>query len=149
MKTETIFSNADSVGFSLTGGKRTLVDFINGTIECGFASPANDYIHSQIDIADLLIDNANATYVIQAQGVSMVDAGIETGDYLIIERGKEYQTNDIAVCCVNGEYTVKRVIVQGENARLIPANANFNEIILSEGDDLTVWGLVKWILKKR
>jgi len=124
-----------------------LVELFDAAVQCGFASPANDFVHDPIDVRDLLIDNKEATFIIKSVGLSMLDDGISPGDYLIIDRGKAYYPDGIALCCVNGEFTVKRVNV--ETATLKPANKEFKNLVLSEGDELIVWGMVVWTLKKQ
>jgi len=142
-----IYKNSELELYKCSGNDLpSVIKFIDGSVSCGFASPANDFVHDPIDVRDLLIDNPEATFIIRATGTSMIDAGIADGDYLIIDRGKPYYPDGVALCCVNGEFTVKRV--NKETATLVPANKNFKPITLTDGDELIIWGMVCWVLKK-
>jgi len=142
-----LFKNEDWEVYTYkAGGNTSMVELFDAAVQCGFASPANDFVHDPIDVKDLLIDNEEATFIVKATGVSMIDDGINPGDYLIIDRGKAYYPDGIALCCVNNDFTVKRVNVA--TATLKPANKKFKNLVLSEGDDLRVWGMVSWVLKK-
>jgi len=129
-----------------TTASEAFAKFIDDRVSCGFASPANDFFHEPIDMNDLLIDNRDSTFVIKAMGVSMIEAGIHPGDYLIFDRGKPYYPGGIALCVLNNEFTVKYVDL--EKKQLTPANKDFNPIQLSEGDELAIWAMLSWSLKK-
>lgn len=126
-----------------SGKAATLFDT---AVACGFASPAQDYVHDPIDMNDLLIDNPDATFIVKSIGNSMTGAGIHPGDYLVIDRGREYFPGCIALCCVNSDFTVK--YAYAEQGILRSANKRFKDIVLSEGDTLHIWGLVTYCLKK-
>lgn len=106
----------------------------------GFESPAAEYTQVDLDLTQLLIEHPTATYIGYAQGESMVDAGIHSGDLLIISRAESVKNNDIIVANLNGVFVVKQV--DKPNKRLLAAAKGYNPYILSSGDEFQVEGVV-------
>jgi len=120
----------------------------DGAVCAGFTSPADDYLESQINLNAELIRNPDATFVVRVQGDSMTEDGIENGDYLIVDRSLPPQHGAVVVCYLNEGFTVKRLEIKGRTVRLLPANPAFQPIEVQEGDELTVWGVVTYVIKK-
>jgi DNA polymerase V len=78
----------------------------------------------------------------------MVGAGIDDGDLLVVDKSLEPQHNSIAVCFIDGEFTVKRLKVSGEDVYLQPENSAYDPIKITEGNDFLVWGIVTHVIKK-
>ena len=78
----------------------------------------------------------------------MVDAGINEGDLLIIDRSLSPHDGSIAVCFIDGDFTVKRLSVRDDGVFLTPANASFPELKVSEESNFQVWGVVSHIIKR-
>jgi len=78
----------------------------------------------------------------------MVDAGINEGDLLIIDRTLTPHDGSIAVCFIDGDFTVKRLSIREEGLFLTPANASFPELRVSEDSNFEVWGVVSHIIKR-
>ena len=95
-----------------------------------------------------LITNPSATFCARVIGNSMVDAGINEGDLLIIDRSLTPHNGSIAVCFIDGDFTVKRLSVREEGVFLTPANADFPEMAVPEDSNFQVWGVVSHIIKK-
>ena len=74
--------------------------------------------------------------------------GIRDGDILVIDKSEEPQDGAIAVCFINGEFTVKRLSIRDGSVTLLPSNPKYQAITVSEGDDLSVWGIVRYVIKK-
>jgi DNA polymerase V len=121
--------------------------FSNDGIPAGFPSPASDYLDLSIDLNQELVDNPNATFYARAKGNSMQDAGIHNGDVLVVDRSLTADNGDIIVAFLNGEFTVKRLRFTGETCLLLPANQDFPQIRINEGDDFRVWGVVTFVIK--
>jgi DNA polymerase V len=121
---------------------------VDGTICAGFPSPADDYFQQQIDLKAVLVQNPDATFVVRVQGNSMTGDGIDDGDVLIVDRSVAPQTGSVAVCYLNNGFTVKRIEKKGDKIRLLPANPDFAPIEVQEGDELVVWGIVIYTIKK-
>lgn len=124
------------------------LQFFENRIQAGFPSPAQGEYSDSIDLNQELISNAAATFCARVIGNSMVDAGINEGDLLIIDRSQPARDGRIAVCFVDGDFTVKRIVVRADGVYLVPANADFPEMHVGEGSDFQVWGIVTHIIKK-
>lgn len=136
--------------YNVDNSTSKLIPFSENQLVCGFPSPATDYLDLSIDLNKELIQNPNATFCGRVKGNSMIDAGIEEGDVLIIDRSLQLKNNSIAVCYVDGEFTVKKVKVfkNKKEVHLMPSNENFQPIIVTADNEFTVWGVVTYTIKK-
>ena len=116
-------------------------------IKAGFPSPAADFDESRISLDNVLVKNREATFYAKASGTSMIGAGIDDGDIMVIDRSLEPTNNKIAVCCIDGEFTVKRIKVTKNEVFLMPENKEFQPIKVTEDNELIVWGIVTYIIK--
>ncbi|MEI8186083.1 MAG: translesion error-prone DNA polymerase V autoproteolytic subunit [Chlorobiaceae bacterium] len=119
-----------------------------GAISAGFPSPAEEYIELAIDLNKELIKHPAATFYARVKGSSMIDAGIADGDLLIIDKALEPKDGDIAVCFIDGEFTLKRLALKEDGLYLMPANAEFKPIRITEENDFLVWGMLAYIVHK-
>ena len=117
-------------------------------IQAGFPSPAQGAFADTVDLNHELINNPAATFCARVIGDSMIDSGINEGDMLIIDRSIEPNDGDIAVCFIDGDFTVKRLSVREDGVFLTPANASFPEIQVTEDSSFQVWGVVSHIIKR-
>ena len=111
-------------------------------VRAGFPSPAEDYLDKKLDLNDHLIKNPAATFFVKVTGHSMVNAGIKSGDLLIVDRSLEPKDKKIVVAIINGEFTVKRILKKGDKLYLAPENDNLAPIEIKEEMDFEVWGVV-------
>jgi DNA polymerase V len=116
-------------------------------VRAGFPSPAADFIDLSIDLNRHLIRHPSATFYARAKGNSMRDAGIFDGDLLIVDKSLEPADGKIAICYLDGEFTVKRIRKDDTGVWLVAANDNFKPIQLREGNSLTIWGIVTHVIK--
>ncbi len=86
-----------------------------GTVKAGFPSPADDF-REKLDLVKLLVRHSASTFFFRIDGVSMVDADMDEGDIIIVDRSLEPYNDCKAVCFIDGEYTVKRVEIQGDGS---------------------------------
>lgn len=121
---------------------------VNEDIAAGFPSPAEDFKEVRISLDKELIKNENATFYARVRGNSMIDANIEDGDLLVIDRSIETRNGKIAVCMIDGEFTIKRLKVEKEQVFLMPENKAFKPIKVTEENELIVWGIVTYVIKK-
>ena len=128
--------------------KTSGLQFFESRVQAGFPSPAQGEYADTIDLNRALITNPAATFCARVIGNSMVDAGINEGDLLIIDRSITPHDGCIAVCFIDGDFTVKRLAVRDDGVYLQPANASFPEIKVFEDSDFQVWGVVSHIVKK-
>lgn len=120
--------------------------FSNGHI-CGFPSPADDFLEDDLDFNRDFIRNPASTYFARVKGNSMQDAGINDGDILVVDKILEPKTGDIAVCYLDGEFTVKHILIQLDVIWLVPKNEDFDPIKVTEENDFVIWGIVINIIK--
>ena len=117
-------------------------------VAAGFPSPADDYIDDRLSLDEHLIHNKNATFFVRAKGNSMTGAGIFDGDLLVVDKSLNPSSGDIVIAIMDGDLTVKRYIKQGAKVMLKPENPRFKEIVLQDGQELQVWGVVTSTVKK-
>ena len=117
-------------------------------ISAGFPSPADDFKEIRISLDKELVKNEEATFYARVSGDSMQGAGLENGDLLIIDRSIEPSNNKIAVCFVDGEFTVKRIKIESKKLYLIPENKKYSPIEINEENELIIWGIVTYVIKK-
>ncbi|MBQ8061417.1 MAG: translesion error-prone DNA polymerase V autoproteolytic subunit [Bacteroidales bacterium] len=141
------------------------------TVHAGFPSPAQDYMNTFIDLNKELVRHPAATFYARVTGDSMVDAGVEDGDVLVVDKSMEPQEGDMAVCFIDGEFALKYIsfkdpcgepgkqkraskpgrsydILEHRKMWLLPANEKYPPIEVTESNDFTVWGVVTYVIKK-
>ena len=133
--------------FTPSHGKLETI-LINAGISAGFPSPAGDFKQERISLDKELIKNKEATFFARVSGESMINAGLEDGDLIVIDRSLEPTNNKIAVCFIDGEFTVKRLQVKKNKIWLKPENTNYKAIEVKEDNELIIWGIVTNVIKK-
>tara|TARA_B100000575_G_scaffold276435_1_gene261872 strand:+ start:978 stop:1412 length:435 start_codon:yes stop_codon:yes gene_type:complete len=116
-------------------------------ISAGFPSPADDFKETRISLDKELVKNEEATFYARISGESMVEAGLDDGDLIIIDRSLNPENNKIAVCFLDGDFTVKRIIKKEKKIYLKPENKNYKEIEINEENELKIWGIVTYVIK--
>lgn len=124
-----------------------VLPYISGGIKAGFPSPAADFDESKISLDTVLVKNREATFYAKASGTSMIGAGIDDGDILVIDRSLEPQNNKIAICLIDGDFTVKRIVIEKDSLYLMPENKAFKPIKVTEENELIIWGIVTYVIK--
>ncbi|MFT4576053.1 MAG: DNA polymerase V [Polaribacter sp.] len=122
--------------------------FIDTGISAGFPSPADDFRETRISLDEELIQNKEATFFAKVSGQSMIGAGLDDNDLLVIDRSIEPANNKIAVCFLDGEFTVKRLRVENDEVWLQPENPDYPIIKITEENDFVIWGIVTSVIKK-
>jgi DNA polymerase V len=117
-------------------------------ISAGFPSPAEDFKQERLSLDNELIKNKEATFFARVSGQSMIDAGLSDNDLLVIDRSLSPAHNKIAVCFLDGEFTVKRLKVEKDVVWLQPENKNYQPIKITEENDFVIWGIVTNVIKK-
>ncbi len=117
-----------------------------GIIYTGFPSPARDFAESRLDLNRLVIDHPMATFFMRASGDAMNDAGIHSGDILIVDRSLEAGHRDVVVAVVAGEFVVRRLWQRDGHIRLLPENSDFEPFTINRGTELMIWGVVTYAL---
>lgn len=118
----------------------------NSLVPCGFPSPAQDYIEQRIDLNKLLVSHPGATYFIKVSGDSMIEAGINDGDMLVVDSSLKAEHGDIVVAALSGEFTVKQLMLR-PYLHLKPMNVNYSIIPVADADQFEIFGVVKHAIK--
>lgn len=117
-------------------------------LSAGFPSPAEEYEEGKLDLNEYLIHRPAATFFVKIIGDSMKDAGILEGSIVIVDRSIEAKNKDIVVAVLNGELTIKRLRVSGEQCSLVPENDEYPIISVAEGDSFSIWGVVTGVVHR-
>ena len=117
-------------------------------ISAGFPSPADDFKEVRISLDKELVKNKEATFYARVSGESMVGAGLDDGDLLVIDRSLNPENGKIAVCFVDGDFTIKRIVKKNNSLFLKPENKNYKKIKIDENNKLVIWGIVIYVIKK-
>ena len=119
------------------------VPYILSRVSAGFPSPADDYIENNLSISELLIKNQLSTFLMKASGESMIEAGINDGDVLVVDRSLEARSRDIVIAIFEGNLTVKRLIIKADGSAILRSeNPLYKNILISEYTELEIWGVV-------
>lgn len=129
-------------------GKDLSLQLFESRIQAGFPSPVQGAFADSVDLNHELINNPAATFCARVIGDSMIDSGINEGDMLIIDRSIEPRDGDIAVCFIDGDFTVKRILIIDNEISLVPANKKYPAIRVSNESNFIIWGVVSHIIKK-
>ena len=117
-------------------------------VPAGFPSPADDYIELSLNISDYVASNPTSTFFIRVTGYSMIEAFIPHNAVLTVDKSLKAKHNDIVLAFLNGEYTVKRLLIQGNKYVLKPENRNYRPIEITPDDELIIWGVVTSVVFK-
>ena len=120
---------------------------IEQRISAGFPSPADDFREIRISLDKELVKNTESTFYARISGNSMEGAGISDGDLIVIDRSLNPENNKIAVCFIDGEFTIKRIELKKQKLFLKPENKNYRKIEISEENNLKIWGIVTYVIK--
>ena len=118
-----------------------------GDVKAGFPSPAED-IREKLDLIKLLVRHKASTFFFRVSGVSMVDADMDEGDIIIVDRSIDPYNGCSAVCFIDGEFTVKRVEIHSDHTMLVAANPKFKPIRINPDNEFAIWGVVTYIIKR-
>jgi DNA polymerase V len=117
-------------------------------ISAGFPIPADDFEATKVSLDEELVKNKSTTFFAKVKGQSMIGAGLNDNDLLIIDRSLQPENNKIAVCFIDGDFTVKRLKVENGIIWLQPENPEYPIIKISEENDFIIWGIVTNVIKK-
>lgn len=117
-------------------------------VHAGFPSPADDFLEGSLDLNSLVIRHPEATFFARVEGDSMKDEGIVEGDILVVDKSIEPYDGCLAVAFVDGEFTLKRVRMEPDKILLVPANPKYKVIEIFPDNEFSVWGVVRYVVKK-
>ena len=132
--------------FSILKEEKNYIPIFLDKVSAGFPSPATDYMENKLDLNEYLIKHPAATFIVKASGFSMIDAGIHSGDLLIIDRSITPQNNNIVIASIFGDLTVKKLKKKENSFFLISANDHYPSIEVKEEMECFIWGVVTFII---
>lgn len=133
--------------FALAKTASSTIPIAASSVSAGFPSPADDFKEKRISLDDTLVKNKEATFYARVSGKSMINAGLDDGDLLVVDRSLEAENGKIVVCFIDGEFTVKRLQKEKNKLFLMPENASYKPIEITEATDLQIWGVVTYVIK--
>ena len=139
--------SAQSLTFYVIEAESTLAKKFIGDVKAGFPSPAGDFLNEIIDLNKYVTLHPAATFYARANGVSM-EGDINDGDLLVVDKSITPVDGKIAICYIDGEFTVKRIKINTEGIWLMPTNERFKPILVTQSNDLRIWGVVTYVIKK-
>jgi SOS regulatory protein LexA len=118
-----------------------------GPISAGFAAPVEEQAEDTVTIESYLVRDKNSSFLLRVKGDSMINAGIQEGDLVVVERGAEPRVNDIVVGILDGEYTLKRLLKNKDGTYFLKAeNDAYPEMYAMS--ELQVAGVVRSVMRK-
>lgn len=147
MQLRKLYNTPSLTFYSVDISSKLDLPFVVEGISAGFPSPADDFLDINIDLNRHLIKNPSTTFYGRVKGNSMQDAGIHNGDLLIIDKSLEPTNNKIAVCFIDGEFTVKRIKIEKDIIWLIAENIDYKPIKVTKDNDFIIWGIVINVIK--
>ena len=117
-------------------------------VPAGAASPAQDYLDMDLNLYGFLVQNPADTFCVRAIGNSMIDANIQSGDVMVVDKALNPSNNDIVLAVLDGDFTVKKIRKSEGELYLMPANENYQPIKITKDVDFKVWGVVTFIIQK-
>lgn len=125
------------------GSKGYTLPFFSNSVEAGFPSPVSDESEPErINLFSLLVENQSDTFFLKAHGDSMIDAGIHSGDILVVDKKIQPKEGSVVIACVNGEFTVKTLSKKDGKMFLLPANPSYKPIRVNPNDNVEIFGVV-------
>jgi DNA polymerase V len=122
--------------------------FFSSQICAGFPSPADDHQEGRIDLNKELVRNPLSTFFVRVSGDSMINAGIDDGDLLIVDKASTVADGHVIIAVVNADFCVRRFSMSGQQVTLLSANSQYAPLLITEDTDFEVWGRVLFIIKK-
>jgi DNA polymerase V len=117
-------------------------------IRAGFPNPAEDAGGLALDLNQLLVKHSISTYYLRVEGDSMTGAGITSGDIVVVDKSLEARHGDIVVASVEGDFTLKRLKKQGNEAWLVAEHPGYTPIALHEVTEASLWGVVTYTIHR-
>lgn len=147
MKLKSIHHTTNIEFYSVATDIALSLPFVANGISCGFPSPADDFLDISIDLNKQLIKHPSTTFYGRVRGDSMIGAGMNDGDLLIIDKSLEPKDGKIAVCYIDGEFTIKRIKIEQEVIWLVAENTHYQPIKVTKDNDFVIWGIVTNVIK--
>ena len=133
---------------NIEADKKTNTPMFLDSVSAGFPSPATDYLENKLDLNEYLVKHPTATFIVKASGPSMIEAGILSGDLLIVDRSITPNNENIVIASIFGDLTVKKLRKKGSSLFLVSANNEYSSIEVKEEMECFIWGVVTYVIHK-
>lgn len=117
-------------------------------VPAGFPSPAADFVEAHLDLNEHLVEHHEATFFVRVSGHSMTGFGIHDGDLLIVDRAVDPAERSIVIAVIDGEFTVKQLCYLPEGVLLRAGASGYSDILVGSEQDLSLWGVVRWVIHR-
>ena len=125
-----------------------LLPLVTSSVQAGFATWVEDSIDQDLSLDNYLVEHEAATFLVRVAGESMIEAGILPGDVLVVDRSLQAQSGQVVIAIVDGDLLVKRLIKRGNQVELRVENQHFPPIVIPEGAQVEIWGVVTGVVRK-
>lgn len=136
--------------YSLATDTQPSVPVAEVPVHAGFPCPVDDaYMSQPIDLNKELIKNPASTYLVRVEGDSMIDEGVDSGDLLVVDRSLFPTEKSLSVVMYDGEFALKRIVQKDGQLYLYAGNQKYEPILVRNTEELRVFGVVVWVMKKK
>ncbi len=126
----------------------SIIPCYSSRVSAGFPSPADDTIESNLDLNKLLIKHESTTFFMQVKGDAMKDAGIWSGDVLVVDRSLSPKHGRVVIATIGEELLIRRLYKLRNKVLLMPENKEYEPLEISKEIDSIVWGVVNFVTHK-
>lgn len=126
---------------------KTIIQAVH-SVPAGFSAAANENSHEQVSLDSYIVTNPASTVLFRVRGESMTGAGIYDGDLLVVDRSIEPVHGQVVVADINNYMTVKRLYKRSGEVKLQASNPQFQDITFIESEEMSVWGVVTFSLRR-
>jgi DNA polymerase V len=123
------------------------IPFVGQAICAGFPSPADDFLEGALDLPRWLAPNPPASFLLNVSGESMIDAGIHDRDVVLVDRSLKAGPDSVVVVCVDGQFSIKRLVLDGNRLKLAFANRTMPAYAVEEFAEVDLWGVVRFNIR--
>jgi DNA polymerase V len=134
--------------YAISTANSIAIPYFEVGVQAGEPSYVSEFFENTINLNEELVKNPKATFCVRVNGQSMMGAGIDSGDLLIVDKEREAQNNQIILAVINGDYTVKRLLIENGITYLKPENDAFEPLRITQFMDFRIWGVVTGVIKK-
>lgn len=117
-------------------------------VPAGLPLPADAHVERRLNLDEHLIEHKESTFFMRVAGDSMHGLGISDGDLLVVDRALSALEGCVVIAVVDGEFTVKQLRFTPHGPVLHAAHPDYPDMPVRPEQDFSVWGVVKWSIRK-
>lgn len=106
-----------------------------------------ELIEDGIDLNEQFVESPEKTFLIKVKGDSMIGAGIDNGDILLVDCSRKPVHGNIVIASINNKIAVKRLHFSYKETMLLSENDNYMPILPKKSDNLRIWGVAIMVIK--